>query len=39
MTSFDATIYVNEESAFPEELARPVKDGDELHIVTMIAGG
>ncbi|MFH1624858.1 MAG: MoaD/ThiS family protein [Pseudomonadota bacterium] len=32
-------LYVNEESAFPEELAKPVKDGDELHIVMMIAGG
>ena len=32
-------IYVNLESAFPEELAKPVKDGDELHIVLMIAGG
>ena len=32
-------IYINGESAFPEELAKPVKDGDELHIVLMLAGG
>jgi len=32
-------IYVNQESSYPEELAKPVKDGDELHITLMIAGG
>jgi molybdopterin converting factor small subunit len=32
-------IYVNGESAYPEELAKPVKDGDELHIVITVAGG
>ena len=32
-------IYVNKESAYPEELNKPVKDGDELHIVIMIGGG
>jgi molybdopterin converting factor small subunit len=32
-------IYVNYESSYPEELARPVKDGDELHITLIIAGG
>lgn len=32
-------IYVNGESAYPEELARAVKDGDELHISLVIAGG
>ena len=32
-------IYVNGESAYPEELAKPVKKGDELHIVITIAGG
>ena len=32
-------IYVNGESAYPEELAKPVNDGDELHIVITIAGG
>ena len=33
------TVYVNGESAYPEELARSVHDGDELYIVMMIAGG
>ena len=32
-------IYVNKESAYPEELAKTVKDGDELHIAFTIAGG
>ncbi len=32
-------IYVNGDSAYPEELAKPVKDGDELHIVLAISGG
>jgi len=32
-------IYVNLESAFPEELAKPVKDGDELYIIFLFGGG
>ena len=32
-------ISVNGESAYPEQLAKPVKDGDELNIVFMISGG
>lgn len=32
-------IYVNMKSSYPEELAMPVKDGDELTITLMIAGG
>ena len=32
-------IYVNLESSYPEELAKPVNDGDELHIVLVLAGG
>lgn len=32
-------IYVNLESSYPEELAKAVNDGDELHITLMIAGG
>ena len=32
-------IYVNAESSYPEELAKPVKDGDKLAITLMIAGG
>ena len=32
-------ISVNGESAYPEQLAKPVKDGDELKIVLIIGGG
>ena len=32
-------IYVNLKSAYPDELAKPVKDGDSIHITLMIAGG
>ncbi len=32
-------IYLNQESTYPEELAKPVKDGDEIHIIVMLAGG
>ena len=32
-------FFINGESAYPEELAKPVKDGDELHIVNIIVGG
>ncbi len=32
-------IYVNGMSSFPEELAKPVKDGDKLYILRIIAGG
>jgi hypothetical protein len=32
-------IYVNQDSSYPEELAKPVKDGDRLSIALMIAGG
>ncbi|MBN1106328.1 MAG: MoaD/ThiS family protein [Deltaproteobacteria bacterium] len=32
-------IYVNAESAYPEELAKRVKDGDEIHITLMLSGG
>ncbi len=32
-------VYVNGESAYPEELAKPVNDGDKLHIVNIILGG
>ena len=32
-------VYVNHASAYPNELARPVKDGDEIHLIYMIAGG
>ena len=32
-------IYLNHQSAYPNELARPVKDGDEVHITMMLSGG
>jgi molybdopterin synthase sulfur carrier subunit len=32
-------IYVNQDSSYPEELAKPVKDSDRLSITLMIAGG
>ena len=32
-------IYHNLESAYPDELARPVEDGDEIHITIILAGG
>ena len=32
-------IFVNQTSAYPNELARPVKDGDNIHVVVMLAGG
>ena len=32
-------IYVNHASAHPNELAKPVKEGDEIHLIIMLAGG
>jgi len=32
-------IYINGEDAYPDELTRDVKDGDELHILYIIGGG
>ena len=32
-------VYINNESAYPEELAKLVKDGDELCILYIISGG
>jgi hypothetical protein len=32
-------IYLNHQSAYPNELARPVKDGDEIHVTMMLSGG
>jgi len=32
-------IYINQKSAYPDELAKPVKDGDDIHITLMLAGG
>ena len=32
-------VYLNLESAYPDELARPIKDGDEIHLTLILAGG
>ena len=32
-------IYVNHQSAFPKELEKRVKDGDEIHLTLLLAGG
>ena len=32
-------IYINSEDAYPNELAKQVKDGDEIHILYALAGG
>jgi molybdopterin converting factor small subunit len=32
-------VYINGQNAHPGELARPVKDGDEISIVWVYAGG
>ena len=32
-------IYLNHASAYPNELVKPVKDGDEIHLIVMLAGG
>ena len=32
-------VYVNGESAYPQELSKPVKNGDKLNIVFLIHGG
>ncbi len=32
-------IYVNAESAYPKELAKTVKDGDNIHITLLLSGG
>ncbi len=32
-------VYLNHTSAHPNELVKPVKDGDEIHLIMMLAGG
>ena len=32
-------IYINQKSAYPDELVKPVKDGDDIYITLMLAGG
>jgi molybdopterin converting factor small subunit len=32
-------VYLNGESAYPDELKKPVKNGDEIYLTVMLAGG
>ena len=32
-------VFVNHATAYPNELAKPVKDGDEINLLVMLAGG
>jgi molybdopterin converting factor small subunit len=32
-------IYVNHATAYPNELVKPVEDGDAIHLIVMLAGG
>ena len=32
-------VDVNQASAYPNELVKPIKDGDDIHLVVMLAGG
>jgi len=32
-------VYLNHASAHPNELVKPIKDGDEMHLLVMLAGG
>ena len=32
-------IYLNHATAYPNELAKPVKDGDEIHLIIMLSRG
>jgi molybdopterin converting factor small subunit len=32
-------VYVNHTSAHPNELVKPIKDGDDIHLLVMLAGG
>jgi adenylyltransferase/sulfurtransferase len=32
-------IYLNAKDAYPDELSRPVNDGDVIHVLMLIAGG
>jgi len=32
-------IYINSKSAYPDELIKQVKDGDNVHLTLMLAGG
>ena len=32
-------IFINGEDTYPDELDKPIKDGDELHVIYIIGGG
>ena len=32
-------VFINHTTAYPNELIKPVKDGDDLHLLVMLAGG
>jgi molybdopterin converting factor small subunit len=32
-------IYINNESAYPDEMRKTVRDGDEIYLTFMLAGG
>ncbi len=32
-------VYLNQATAHPNELSKPVKDGDVIHLIIMLAGG
>lgn len=32
-------IWLNLESAYPDELSRPTADGDQIHVTVLLAGG
>jgi len=32
-------VFVNHATTYPNELIKPVKDGDEIHLLVMLAGG
>ncbi len=32
-------VFLNLASTYPQELAMPVKDGDEIHVTVLLAGG
>jgi molybdopterin converting factor small subunit len=32
-------VFVNHAAAYPNELGKPVKDGDEINLLVMLAGG
>ena len=32
-------VFINHETAYPNELMKPVKDGDEIHLLVLLAGG